>query len=268
VLILFVSLGLLLQQPQTLSMLETPLYAPSFPRDVRSRLETDLASAKAALAKDPKNADAGLAYARAQEALGYIGDALETLARAIEAKPEDGRLFLERAHALIVYRKFEAAERDARKALETMPDATCTLGLALYLRGDFSRSREAYSKCQTPGIFAYLADRRAGGHAVSPPDTSTISEEPPAADPRLPGSTLPLAKPKPTMTAAYVEAADKIAAGPSPRRGHTHPAENQLKEIVEKNENRWMEPIYIAAEADYARILKAEGKFKKAGRKK
>jgi hypothetical protein len=117
-------------------------------------------------------------------------------------------------------------------------------------------------------VFAYLADRRAGGHAAPRPDVSTISEEPPSPDPRLPGSTLPPAKPKSTMTAGYVAAAEKIAVDPAPRHGHKHGAEDQLKEIVEKNENRWMEPVYIAAESDYARILKAEGKFKKAGRKK
>ena len=257
------------QQPETLSMLETPLYAPSFPRDVRTRLEADLASTKAAYAKDRNNADAGLAYARAQLALGHIGDGLETLARAIEAKPEDGRLYLERAQALIVYRKFEPAERDARKALETIPEAACTLGLALYLRGEFTRSHEAYTKCQTPGVFAYLADRRAGGHEMPRPDVSAIAEQAPPPDPRLPGSALPHAdKPKPTMTAGYIEAAERIAADPPPRHGHKHAAEDQLRVIVEKNENRWMEPVYIAAESDYARMLKAEGKFKKAGRKK
>ena len=32
---------------------------------------------------------------------------------------------------------------------------------------------------------------------------------------------------------------------------------------MEKNRNEWMDPIYIAAEADYARLLKAEPKKKK-----
>ena len=259
------------QHPETLSMLETPLYAPSFPRDVRARLEADLESAKTTYAKDPQNADAALACARAQEALGHVGDALETLARAVDASPDDGRLRLERARALIVFRKFEAAERDARKALETIPDATCTLGLALYLRADFPHARDAYSKCKSAtGIFYYLSDRRSGGRAVARPELPAGSEESPAPEVKLPGSVVAHPeRPRPTMTDAYLDAAEKIAAETSPpRRGRKEPAEEALKAIVEKEGNRWMEPVYIAAEADYARILKAEGKFKKPGRKK
>src|SRR5262249_6306747 len=115
-----------------MSLLETELYAPSFPRDVRAKLETDLAAARAAHEKDPKNADAAIAYGRAQVAIGHVGDGLESIARAIEANPDDQRLVLERARALIIYRKFESAERDARKVLDTLPEANCTLGLALY----------------------------------------------------------------------------------------------------------------------------------------
>jgi hypothetical protein len=40
-------------------------------------------------------------------------------------------------------------------------------------------------------------------------------------------------------------------------------AKDLLKPIVEKQKKRWMEPVYVAAEADYARILKAEPKKKK-----
>ena len=55
--------------------------------------------------------------------------------------------------------------------------------------------------------------------------------------------------------------------------GETVPSEQNellkaLKKIVEKNRDDWMEPAYIAAEADYAKIVKAEGKRHKAKRKK
>jgi hypothetical protein len=62
---LLLSLGILLQQPETMSLLETDLYAPSFPRDVRAKLEADLVATRAAFQKDPKNADAAIAYVRA-----------------------------------------------------------------------------------------------------------------------------------------------------------------------------------------------------------
>ena len=85
---------LFLQQPETLSMLEQPLYAPSFSHDVREKLETDLASARAAFQKDPKNADAAIALVHADMAIGHVGDALELLSRTIEAHGDDNRLFL------------------------------------------------------------------------------------------------------------------------------------------------------------------------------
>jgi tetratricopeptide (TPR) repeat protein len=258
------------QQPEAMSMLQEPLYAPSFPRDVRARLESELATTREAYDKDHSNVDAALAYIRAQIALGHIGDALETIAHAIEAKPDDDRLVLERARALVLYRKFDAAERDSRKALDTIPEASCTLGLALYMKLQFPQAREAYEKCADPGVFKYLADRRAGGTGVARPDLAALDETP-ATETKFPGSLLPKTeKPHQTMTAAYVAAAETIAAEKTkPRRGHKDPAEDTLKQIVEKNGNRWMEPIYIAAEVDYARILKAEGKFvNPAARKK
>ncbi len=268
--LLFLPLVIVLQQPETMSLLETELYPPSFPKDVRARLEADVADARAAYQKDPKNADAAIAYVRAQVAIGHVGDALESLAHAIEANPDDQRLILERAKALVIYRKFDAAERDARKALDALPEASCTLGLALYLKMQFADSRGAYEKCAAPGPFKFLSDRRAGGTSVERP-TMSFDEPLPGPDIKLPGSVVAHPdKPKQTMTAAYLEAAETIAAEKKPpSRGKKDPAEDALRQIVEKNENRWMEPIYIAAEADYARILKAEGKFKKpAGRKK
>jgi tetratricopeptide (TPR) repeat protein len=258
------------QQPETMSLLETELYAPSFPRDVREKLDADFAAARDALAKDPASADAAIAYVRAEVALGRVGDALESLAHAIEVKPDDDRLVLERARALVIYRKFDAAERDARKVLDTQPEASCTLGLVLYLKMQFPESRGAYEKCKAPGLFKYLADRRAGGTSVPRPDPAT-NEPPPGPDIKMPGSvSVRTEKPKQTMTAAYVQAAETIAAEKRPpAKGRKDPAEDTLKGIVEKDANRWMEPIYIAAEADYARILKAEGKFRKpAARKK
>jgi tetratricopeptide (TPR) repeat protein len=258
------------QQPETMSLLETELYAPSFPRDVRTKLDAEFAAARDAYAKDPASADAAIAYVRAEVALGRVGDALESLAHAIEVKPDDDRLVLERAKALVIYRKFDAAERDARKVLDTQPESSCTLGLVLYLKMQFPESRGAYEKCKAPGVFRYLADRRAGGTSVPRPDLAT-DEAPPGPDLKMPGSvSVHREKPKLTMTAAYVQAVETIAAEKKPpAKGRKDPAEDTLKEIVEKDGNRWMEPIYIAAEADYARILKAEGKFKRpAGRKK
>jgi len=257
------SLLLAMQQPETMSMLEQPLYAPSFPHAVREQLEADLASARTAHQKDPHNADAAIALVHADMAIGHVGDALELLSRTIEAHPDDNRLFLERARALIVYRKFEPASRDARRVVDAFPDAPCVLGLALYLNGDFPPARDAYAKCANPGVFRYLADRRAGGSSVPRPDVSSAPDGTVTPPIVLPGTVKhPTEKRGGSMTSTYLDAGEKIAAR-KPRD-----AEPALKAIVEKDQNRWMEPVYIAAEADYARILKAAGRFKKPGRKK
>ena len=68
-------------------------------------------------------------------------------------------------------------------------------------------------------------------------------------------------KPGPTtrlpIDASYLDAAQSLIDG------KTGAAKDQLKQIVEKHRNEWMDPVYIAAEADYARLLKAEPKKKK-----
>ena len=85
----------------------------------------------------------------------------------------------------------------------------------------------------------------------------------PSAPLRLPGAA---GKPGPTtripLAAIYLDAAQDLIDK------KTAVAKDLLKQIVEKYGNDWMDPIYIAAEADYAKILKAEGKRQKAKRKK
>jgi hypothetical protein len=55
------------------------------------------------------------------------------------------------------------------------------------------------------------------------------------------------------MAERYIDAVDDLMAG------KTDAAKDRLKQIVEKHRNDWMNPVYIAAESDYARILKAKG---------
>lgn len=246
------------EQPETLSLLGAPLYAPPVPREAREALEADLATGRAALKKDPASVDAALAVARADMGLGHVGDALETLARTRELTPDDPRLLLENARDLIVNRKFDFAERDARKAAETLPEAHCTVGFALYLKADYAHAKDAYAKCPDPGIFAYLADRRLGRSTIPRPSVGAATT--PASSPlTLPGSIAHASKPQPTLTAAYLDAAERLAAG------KRKDAADRLKPIVEKHMSEWMTPVYIAAEADYSRVAK---KIRTAKRKK
>jgi tetratricopeptide (TPR) repeat protein len=240
-----------LQQPETMSLLEKPLFAPSLSKADRVTREAALTEARAAYNRDRTNVDAVVALARAQIALGRVGDSLETVTRAQEVQPDDPRLALERGRELIVIRKFEMAGRDLRKPAETLPDASCALGLALYLTADYRQARKAFAKCPDPGIFAYLADWRTGPSAMPRPNV-------PVPDP----AAKPTKDTQASMTARYLDAVERLI-----KKDHAG-ARDLLKQIVEKDSNSWMDPVYIAAEADYAKIVKAEGTGQKAKRKK
>ena len=255
---LHASVAFLAQQPETMSLLEKPLFAPPLSKDERSAREDALAAARTAYDGDRANVDATLALARAQMALGRVGDSLETLTRGVESKPDDARIRLERGRGLIVIRKFEVATRDLEKSAETLPAGSCALGMARYLAADYPRARAAFAKCPDPGVFAYLADWRTGPSAMPRPVVSREPTPDPPAPSRLPGAAT---KPGPTtrvpMTAAYLDAAERLI------KGDTAGAKELLKQIVEKDRNQWMDPVYIAAEADYARVLQAEPKKRK-----
>ena len=249
---------LVLQQPETLSLLEKPLFAPPLSKDERSAREEAVAVARTAYARDPSNADAIVALARAQMALGRVGDSLETLTRGLESKPDDPRIRLERGRGLIAIRKFEVATRDLEKAAATLPEGSCALGMASYLAAEYARARTAFAKCPDPGVFAYLADWRTGPSAMPRPVVSREPTPDPSAPIRLPGAAKkPGAATRIPMTATYLDAAEKMI------KGDTAGAKELLKQIVEKDRNHWMDPVYIAAEADYARLLKAEPKKRK-----
>jgi tetratricopeptide (TPR) repeat protein len=244
------------QQPETLSLLDEPLFAPSLSKADRDKANADLAAARAAYDKQPSSPATILALQEAYMALGRIGDALVTLTHGLEANPDEPRLLLERGRGYIVNRKFEPASRDLAKAADKLPAARCTLGLAQYLAGDYARSRESYSKCDNPGLFGYLAQRRSGGTWVP----MTIPADPPAPPPtiRLPGSVSPTRqKARPSIIGSYMDAIERLVAG------EQDAARTDLKKIVEKHRRDWMEPAYIAAEADYARLKKTEKRKKK-----
>jgi len=249
---------LLLQQPETMSLLEKPLFAPPLSREERGKREEALRAARAAFDRDAASVDLAIALARAQMALGRVGDSLETVTRALEGKPDDPRLALERGRGLIVIRKFELAARDLRKASATIPEAYCALGVAEYLAAAYPRAREAFASCDGSGVspvFRYLADWRTGPSAMPRPSLARDPGPDPSAPIRMPGSA---ARPGPadhaTLAASYLEAAEDLL------QGKPAAATDLLKRIVEKHRNEWMDPLYIAAEADYAKLLKAEGK--------
>ena len=229
--------ALVSQQPETLSLLKEPLFAPPVPRKERGRLEAELAEAQAAARKDP-SADAALRVARAQRGLGQIGDSLMTLTRAAEGKTESPVIRLERGRGFILIRKFDVAVREFRKADEALPEAHCDIGFALYLLGDYKGSVDEYRQCAKPTMFTELAARRAGQPSKAP-------------------APVPESSDKKDLTGPYLSAVDRLLA-------HDMDAARDLLEpLVEKHKDRWTEAVYIAAESDYARIAPPAKKKKK-----
>jgi thioredoxin-like negative regulator of GroEL len=244
------------QHPETLSLLGEPLYAPPLDKKDREEADAAYARARAGYGQHPGDRDAVLGLARASLALGRVGDALEVLTRGLEARPEDPALLAERGRGYILIRKFAVAERDLRKAAGSLADARCPLALAIYLAGDFTRARQAYGSCPDPGAFGSLAERRAGATAAAAPAPA----EPAARTPplRFPGTVSSAKEAARPIGARYQAAVEQLLAG------HEDGARDALKAIVEKDRRGgWMDPAYIAAEADYARLYKATRPKKK-----
>jgi tetratricopeptide (TPR) repeat protein len=252
VMLMAVLAAVLVQQPETLSLLGEPLYAPKLPKAERTTAEAELARAHAAYTRKPSGPAEILALHDAHVALGRIGDALVVLTHGIEANLEEAPLYLARGRGYIVIRKFDAAERDFRKAAATLPSARCSVGLAQYLSGQYERARESYADCRDAGVFAYLAERRSGRTSDRP---TTVEGRLPSASPpiRLPGTVKRGSDPAPEpIAASYLAAMERLLAGDEDG------TRDRLKKIVEKNRNDWMDLAYIAAEADYARLKKPE----------
>jgi tetratricopeptide (TPR) repeat protein len=240
--------ALLSQQPETMSLLGEPLYAPKLSKPARAAADAELARAHAVYTAMPSGVAEIVALSRAHLALGRVGDALVVLTHGVEANPDAPELFFERGKGYILIRKFDVAARDLTKASAKLPEARCTLAFARYLAGDYARARASYADCASPGIYKYLAERRAGGTPSQrpvpdgpvPTSSSTI---------RFPGSVgnVKAAAPEP-LSASYLNALERLLDGDA------DDARDRLKKIVEKNRGAWMDAAYIAAEADYARL--------------
>ncbi len=243
-----------------MSLLKEPLYPPPVSRSDRARLEEQMTQARGDVGRDPSNADAALRLARAQRGLGLVSEALLTLTHAIEGKADTPALRLERGRDFIIIRKFDLAQRELRKAVDTLPEAHCDIGFALYLLADYKQAHDEYGICAQPGLFGYLAAKRAGANpAARPALPDEIAQ--PGTTVTLPGSVArPPAKPEASMYASYADAVDRLIAGDKPG------ARDLLKPIVEKRkEDAWMEAVYVAAEADYVKVaLPVKHKKKKS----
>jgi len=296
------------QQPEALSFRDTPLVPPSIPDDARRKLEADVDAAREIYKKNPEDVDAAIWLGRRTAYLSRFTEAIEIYTRAIEIHGDEPRLYRHRGHRYITIRKPDLAIKDLQKAaqlVEGQPDQvepdgqpndrnvpTSTLqtniyyhlGLAHYLKGDFPLARDAYRKClqlsKNPDMvvatsaWLYMTLERLGSKdeakQVLQPITPGLDVIENSAYYRL----LQYYKGELQESALTGKGVDAViyAYGLANRElwSAQDKAKSDIKRIVEKKMDQWPTFAYIAAEADLARIEKAEHKHKKkdTGKKK
>jgi tetratricopeptide (TPR) repeat protein len=156
------------QTPEATSLFGKPLVSAPPTGEQKARLEADLAKAQADFDRDPSSADAAIWLGRRLGYLGRFRDAIEAYSKGIARHPDEPRLYRHRGHRYITVRQFDLAIADlsraarlvAGRADEVEPDGAPNkagiprstlqsniwyhLGLAHYLKGDFTAALDAY----------------------------------------------------------------------------------------------------------------------------
>lgn len=144
---------------------------PQLPEDTRQLYEQKLAEAKASLTTDSLNAHHIIWYGRRTAYTGRYMEAIDIYTKGIALYPGDPRFLRHRGHRYITVRCFDKAIADLSKAAEMLKDQvdeveedglpnkrnipTSTLktntlyhlGLAYYLKADFTNALNAYQEC-------------------------------------------------------------------------------------------------------------------------
>jgi tetratricopeptide (TPR) repeat protein len=188
-------------KPEATSLFGKPLYPVSLSAEARRPLEANLAEAEAAYAKDPKSEDAIIWLGRRQAYLWRYRDAIDTFSKGLALHPNSYRLYRHRGHRYITVREFDRAVADFEKAVsliknvpdEVEPDGAPNkygkprstshsniwyhLGLAYYLKGDFTNALRAYQECMKFSKnddmrvatldWLYMTYRRLGRHGAA-----------------------------------------------------------------------------------------------------
>ena len=143
----------------------------------------EIKAAEEKLAASPKNIELLIALGRAQANSWHYRDAIATYTRGMEKWPKDARLYRHRGHRYITLREFDKAVKDLQRANELSPkdyDILYHLGLALYLKGEFSSAEITYRDCYEAALalksddsivavtdWFYMALRRQGKQATA-----------------------------------------------------------------------------------------------------
>ena len=158
-------------RPEATSLLGQPLVSPDLPPDIRTRLEENLARAKAELDRNPDDPEAIIWVGRRTAYLGRYREAIAIYSDGIEKHPGNAKLYRHRGHRYLTVREIEKAITDFEKAADLMTDMPDEiepdgmpnekgiprsttqsniwyhLGLAYYLEGRFADARQAFSTC-------------------------------------------------------------------------------------------------------------------------
>lgn len=182
--------------PEATSLFGQPLYSPESTLEARQGLERQLAEALAAYEANRDDPDAIIWYGRRLAYLGRYREAIQVFGEGIRKHPNDARMYRHRGHRYITVRRFDRAIRDLRTAArlarnridEVEPDGLPNaqniplttlqgnvyyhLGLAYYLRGDFTRAAGAFRQALavaknddsivSSADWLYMSLRRAG----------------------------------------------------------------------------------------------------------
>jgi tetratricopeptide (TPR) repeat protein len=178
------------------SLLGELLAAEALPAETESRLEAQLAGARAAWDRDRSDVDALIWVGRRTAYLGRYREAIAIFSEGIARHPGDARLYRHRGHRFLTVRELDRAVADLEKAdaiaagrpdevepdglpnARNLPTGTLKsnigyhLALAYYLQGDFARAADAWRRARDAVANAdnlvacshwlYLALRRAG----------------------------------------------------------------------------------------------------------
>jgi tetratricopeptide (TPR) repeat protein len=159
------------RQAEATSLLGKPLYAAEPAGDERTRLEENLARARADYEKAPRSEDAIIWLGRRTAYLGRYREAIGIYSKGLEVHPSSAKLYRHRGHRYLTVREIDRAVADFEKAAalvdgkpdeiepDGVPNARNTptstlktniyyhLGLARYVKGDFPAARRAYETC-------------------------------------------------------------------------------------------------------------------------
>ena len=158
--------------PEATSLLGKPLLPPPVSDTVRTRLEGDLAAARAALDRAPDDPEARIWVGRRLAYLGRYRDAIAVFTEGAARFPKDARFLRHRGHRYITVREFDNAIADLERAdalaagvrdqvepdgqpnARNIPLTTLHsniryhLALAYYLKGDFGKAAPVWQRAR------------------------------------------------------------------------------------------------------------------------